>query len=79
MLITMRTTLDIDDDVLKLAKGHARVQRVSLGRAISTLVRKGLASSQNGGFDENDGVPTFCVSQQIPQLTVEMVKEAELF
>jgi hypothetical protein len=39
----MRTTLDIDDDILLAAKELARKDRVSAGRVLSTLARAGLA------------------------------------
>ena len=38
----MRTTLDIDDDVLLAAKEIAASKRTSAGRVISDLARKGL-------------------------------------
>jgi hypothetical protein len=38
----MRTTLDIDDDVLAEAKRLAAVRRTSVGRVISDLARQGL-------------------------------------
>jgi Family of unknown function (DUF6364) len=38
----MRTTLDIDEDVLAAAKELARRQRMSTGRMISRLLRQGL-------------------------------------
>ena len=37
----MRTTLDIDDDVLQAAKDRARHQGTSAGRIISDLARAG--------------------------------------
>jgi len=39
----MRTTLDIDDDVLHAAKDLARRQRTTAGRVISELARQALA------------------------------------
>lgn len=36
----MRTTLDIDNDILDLAKGYASSQGMSLGKALSQMVRK---------------------------------------
>jgi hypothetical protein len=39
----MRTTLDIDDDVLQAAKELARRERKSAGRVLSELARRGLA------------------------------------
>ena len=40
----MRTTLDIDDDVLQAAKEHARKDKVSTGVALSQLARAGLGA-----------------------------------
>lgn len=38
----MRTTLDIEEDVLEVAKSLARHQGLSLGKAVSSLIRKGI-------------------------------------
>ncbi len=38
----MRTTLDIDDDVLQAAKELARRERKTAGRMLSELARRGL-------------------------------------
>ena len=43
-MIGMRTTLDLDDDLLTTAKHLARQQGVTLGRVISELARRSLAS-----------------------------------
>jgi hypothetical protein len=51
----MRTTLDLDDDVLLAAKEHAARDRTSIGAALSALARQGLrhpaaaAPSARGG------------------------------
>jgi hypothetical protein len=37
----MRTTLNIDDDILAQAKALARVHQVSVGEALSDLARRG--------------------------------------
>ena len=42
----MRTTLDIDDDVLLAAKELARRSRKSTGKSLSDLARKGLADDE---------------------------------
>ena len=39
--ITMRTTMNIDDDVLELVRALADARRISLGAAVSYLVRRG--------------------------------------
>lgn len=41
----MRTTLDIDDDVLRAAKELARREKKTAGRVISELARRALATS----------------------------------
>ena len=38
----MRTTLNLDDDVLKLLKNYASGRSIPLGEAASELVRRGL-------------------------------------
>jgi hypothetical protein len=38
----MRTTLNLDDDVLELLKDYAENRSVALGKAASELVRRGL-------------------------------------
>lgn len=44
----MRTTLDIDDDVLLVAKERARRERRSAGSVLSELARRGLRTSSTG-------------------------------
>lgn len=41
----MRTTLDIDDDLLAAAKEIARRERKSTGKVVSELMRKGLTGA----------------------------------
>jgi hypothetical protein len=41
----MRTTLDIDDDVLLAAKERARKEKISTGAALTLLARAGLNPS----------------------------------
>jgi hypothetical protein len=49
----MRTTLDIDDDVLRAAKDLARREKKTAGKIISELVRRALgATSANLGARE---------------------------
>lgn len=37
----MRTTLNLDDDALKLVREYSRVRSIDMGKATSELVRKG--------------------------------------
>lgn len=49
----MRTTIDIEDDVLMAAKELARLQNVSAGFIVSTLVREALAGRQSRPVPEH--------------------------
>jgi hypothetical protein len=50
----MRTTLDIQDDILMAAKELARSQRKSAGEVLSELARKGLAQPGPGDAEAED-------------------------
>jgi hypothetical protein len=55
MLASMRTTLDVDDDVLQAAKEIAANRRTTTGKVLSDLARKALTSTKSGR--ERNGVP----------------------
>ena len=44
----MRTTLDIDDDVLAVARASAARKHISIGRELSALARAALRSTTTG-------------------------------
>jgi hypothetical protein len=71
----MRTTLDIDDDLLRAAKSLARAQGKSLGRVLSGLARRGLEPRK--GAAARRGFPVFTVSRDAAPLTPEIVKRAD--
>lgn len=41
----MRTTFDLPDDLLQIAKAMARDKRLTLGQAVAELMRRGLQPS----------------------------------
>ena len=45
----MRTTLDIDDDLLAAAKDMARREQTSAGRVVSRLLRGAMTNGHAGG------------------------------
>ena len=53
----MRTTLDIDEDVLNAAKEIASVKGSSAGKVLSELARKGLAPIGQAVASTRNGVP----------------------
>jgi hypothetical protein len=71
----MRTTINLDPDVLEQARTIARVERRSLGRVVSDLARRGLARSQREIVEEG-GFPVFRVPPDAPPITSEHVRVA---
>jgi hypothetical protein len=56
----MRTTLDVDDDVLAAVKNLAENRKMTAGKVISELVRKALLPADDRPFKRNkNGVPLF--------------------
>ena len=62
----MRTTLDIDEDVLLAAKDLARRDHKPMGKVISELARKTLAPGKIQKF--RNGVPLFPTRNGFPLL-----------
>lgn len=60
----MRTTLQIDDDVLRTAKALAAERGESLGKVISDLVRQALRPPTSTRYERT--VPVFEVREDAP-------------
>lgn len=71
----MRTTLDLDDDVLEAVRALARAERRSQGAVLSDLARRALRPEPVLGTGAG-GAPTFAVSGDAPPITLEKVKTA---
>jgi hypothetical protein len=69
----VRTTLDIDDDVVAAARELAADERRSLGSVISELARRGLTPAR---VETSDGMPVIRVPAGTPPITAEMVRRA---
>jgi hypothetical protein len=69
----VRTTLNIDEDVVAAARELAARERRSLGSVISELARRGLTPAQ---VDADDGLPVIRVPAGTPPITPEMVRRA---
>lgn len=70
----MRTTLQIDDDVLNAARSIARSEERSIGEVISELARRGLAPRAQA--ETASGFPVFAVPESATPITPEMVRRA---
>jgi hypothetical protein len=67
----MRTTLELDDDLVTTAKQLARQQGVTLGRVISELAQKSLAAKATRRV--RNGVPLFEPVPGAPRADLELV------
>jgi len=75
----MRTTVKLDDEVYELALLYARARDISLGAALSELVRTGQATSSASSRSRIEtaanGLPI--IRSRGRKLTPEMVKAAQ--
>ena len=71
--VVMRTTVNVDDDVLAGARSLAREREISLGAALSELARRGLRARP---VDTGRTIPGFIVDAGSPAITPEMVRAA---
>ena len=69
----MRTTLQIDDDVLASARQIASTDGRSVGAVISALARRALEPPE---VRIDDGFPTFDVPAHAPTITAQDVARA---
>lgn len=75
IICVMRTTLNLDDDVLELLKEYAEKRSLALGRAASELVRKGFSTPTPTRIV--NGLVVFDVPPDSPRITPERVRELE--
>ena len=69
----MRTTVNVDDDVLAGARSLAQEREISLGAALSELARRGLRARP---VETGRRIPGFVVDADSPTITPEMVRAA---
>lgn len=68
----VRTTLDIDDQLLAIARTRAQERGISLGAAVSELIRRGLETPQHVAAS---GFLVFDAGPEAREVTDEMVQE----
>ncbi len=69
----MRTTLNVDDDVLELARSVAEARKISVGSALSYLARRGV--SVRVASNIRNGFHVFSLDQPTPSFGPEDVKK----
>jgi hypothetical protein len=70
----VRTTVNLDDDVLRAVRSIARERRESLGSVISALIRTALRQPVEASYEGD--FPVFHVREGAPPITPEMVESA---
>ena len=72
----MRTTLTLDDDVAELSARQAKSRGVSLGKAVSDLVRRGLNAPTPSA--DKSGLVVFQLPADSPTVTTDDVRRVEI-
>lgn len=67
----VRTTLDVEEDVLMAAKEMARQHGVSTGKILSELARQALTHGEV--YETRNGVPLFPIQPDAGVVTSELV------
>ena len=70
----MRTTVNLDDDLLHAVRSLARERGQSLGAVVSSLIRRALSPNAEVGYERD--VPVFIVREHAAPITPEMVESA---
>ena len=68
-----RTTLQLEGDAIKVAKAHAERHRLTLGQAVSDLVRK--AAERPLVTQERSGLRVLRLNRRSPKVTAASVDE----
>ena len=72
--VSVRTTLDLDDDVLQAAKEIAGLRGATAGRVVSDLIRRALEPAA-GTSQSRNGVPLLSRRAGAPVMTMTRVNE----
>jgi hypothetical protein len=75
----MRTTVNIADDVYEMARERAHKKRISLGEALTELVRQGREQTERKpiGIRYENGYPVFDTPQEAPMISLEDIQRAQ--
>lgn len=71
----MRTTLNIDDDIMAIVRSLSKDREQSVGRVVSDLLRKALRPSKALSVAGDDDLPAFHVSDHAPIISKNRASE----
>jgi hypothetical protein len=69
----MRVTLDLDEDILLVARSYAKGRSISLGKAVCELVRRGLGAPLR--TRTVNGIQVVDLPPDSPRITTRRVKQ----
>ena len=69
----MRTAITIDDDALATANAYAKARALTLGQAVSELIRRG--SADKLPLRQKDGIWVFDLPADTPRVTARQVQQ----
>jgi hypothetical protein len=69
----MRTTVNIEEDVLRAAKEIARQRGMTVGQVLSDLARKSL--TRKSAISKKHGLPLFPIQPDAGVVTLEFVNQ----
>ena len=72
---SVRTTLDIDDDVVSAARSLAKVRSTTIGKVVSDLARSALRGQSQSPAGKRHGVPLFARTSGDVAITLKLVNE----
>lgn len=74
-LFTMRTTINLDDDVASIVRQYAESRSLALGKAVSELVRRGINTSRP--TRTVNGLLVVDLPPDSPRVTTRKVRQLE--
>lgn len=72
----MRTTINIDDELYSIARSLAESRGISMGEAVSELMRRGV-QSETVSYEQRSGLPVMQVSEDAVPITPEQIAQDE--
>jgi hypothetical protein len=73
MIAVPRTTIQLEDEAMAVAKSHAQRHRLTLGQAVSDLVRK--AAERPLATEGRSGLRVLRLDRRSPKVTAARVDE----
>jgi hypothetical protein len=75
IILFMRTTINLDDDIVPTVKQYAESRAVGFGKAVSELVRRGITAPLP--TRKINGLLVFDPPADSPRVTTKLVRELE--